>query len=57
LTADEDPELAPAMAQLNSHLESIRGNIKQVEGIADTILEAHSELDGVLRSRRTTGAG
>jgi hypothetical protein len=52
LIAEQDPELAPAIAQLTSHLESIHGNIKQVEGVAEAISEAHAELDGVLHSRR-----
>jgi CENP-Q, a CENPA-CAD centromere complex subunit len=44
----EDPDLAPILAQLTSHLESIRANSQQVEGIADGIFGTRAALERVL---------
>jgi hypothetical protein len=45
---NEDPDLAPILAQLTSHLESIQANSQQAEGVADAILSTRAALERVL---------
>ncbi|KAH7061264.1 CENP-Q, a CENPA-CAD centromere complex subunit-domain-containing protein [Macrophomina phaseolina] len=49
LSADE--ELAPVLAQLRGHLDSMRANLEQVEGLDEAMTGARVALDCVLRKR------
>jgi hypothetical protein len=47
----EDADLAPLLSQLHSHLESIHGNSRQVDGIEDAIMGASTVLEGFVGRR------
>jgi hypothetical protein len=44
----EDPDLAPILTQLTSHLESIYTNSQQIDGIEDGIASSRAALEAVL---------
>jgi hypothetical protein len=47
----EDEDLAPILGQLQSHLESIHGNSRQVDGVEDAIAGASVMLEGFVNRR------
>lgn len=51
----EDPDLAPVLNQLTSHLESIYANSQQVQGIDDGITSTRAALERVLRQETERG--
>lgn len=44
-----DPDLAPILAQLTSHLESIQANSEQLDSIDDSMSRTRAALESVLQ--------
>jgi CENP-Q, a CENPA-CAD centromere complex subunit len=44
----EDADLASILSQLRNHLDSIRGNRRQIEGVTEGITRAGVALSGLL---------
>jgi hypothetical protein len=53
----DDENLIPILSQLQSHLESIHGNSRQVEGIGHAMAEASVLLSGLINQRVLPTAG
>lgn len=51
---EADEQLAPVLEQLQGHLDSMRANREQVEGLDEAMNEARAALGGVLRGMVTS---
>lgn len=48
---EPDEELGGVLGQLENHLESLKANADEVEGVDEAIVDARDALEGVLRER------
>jgi hypothetical protein len=48
----EDADLASVLGQLRNHLDSIRGNRSQIDGVTEGITRASVALSGLLHQAR-----
>lgn len=48
----DDPDLGPVLEQLRNHLETMRMNTAQVQGVGEAVDAARAKLDKVLFEHR-----